>query len=384
MTVSLVPGSFRDPSGFCFLRDGLLYRQVNRVHAEHYDRFMRGGLYDALVDEGLLVTHEQVGIDQAAAPDAHAVLLPERVPFVSYPYEWCPGQLRDAALATLRIQQLALDHGMTLRDASAYNIQFHRGRPVLIDTLSFEVLREGEPWTAYRQFCEHFLAPLALVCYRDVRLAQLARIHVDGVALDLAAKLLPARTKARPGLGVHIHQHARSQRRHAAAAVSREGLKGGFSLRAFRGLVENLASAVRALDWQPQRSAWVDYYDSDSYSREAMAHKREVVDATVRAAAPRTVWDLGANTGEFSLLAARAGATVVALESDPSSVEAAYRHVVEHGVEQVLPLVMDLTNPSPGLGWAHTERQSLAERGPADLVLALGENVRETQTGRSR
>ena len=167
------PGSFRDPSGFVFVRDGVLYRQVNRPYERDLALLRESGLHDALTADGLLVRADAVDAGLALEPEAVAVLAPERVPFVSYPYEWCFGQLRDSALLTLEVMDRAMERGMVLKDASAYNVQFLRGRPVLIDTLSFTAYREGEPWIAYRQFCQHFLAPLALMSYVDVRLAAL-------------------------------------------------------------------------------------------------------------------------------------------------------------------------------------------------------------------
>jgi hypothetical protein len=169
----VVPSSFRDPSGFLFSKDGSIYRQVNIVYRKNYHHLMGSGRYDSLVDSGLLVSHEEVGTDHAASDTAYKMLKPELIPFISYPYEWCFSQLKDAALTTLDIQKRALDHGMTLKDSNAYNIQFRNGRPVLVDTLSFEAYREGQPWVAYTQFCQHSLAPLALMSYTDIRLNQL-------------------------------------------------------------------------------------------------------------------------------------------------------------------------------------------------------------------
>jgi SAM-dependent methyltransferase len=365
-------GSFRDPSGFVFTRDGIVLRQVNDRYKQHYDHLLTSGLYDLLVGEGLLVAHDEVGLELAAAPPAHRVLRPEQLPFVSYPYEWSFGQLKAAALATLRAQSVALDHGMVLKDASAYNVQFRGRTPVLIDTLSFEIRETGRPWVAYRQFCQHFLAPLALMSLVDVRLGQLLRVHLDGVPLDLARTLLPARASLRPGLLVHIAAHARAQRRHAEARSGEGGAEGArVSERALRGLVDSLVGAVSGLRWDPEPSVWRDYYDGDSYAEEAFAHKLELVKAGLERVRPRSVWDLGANTGRFSRLAADAGASTVAFDLDPSAVEVAFRQLAEDGQDGVLPLVLDLTNPSPALGWHHRERRSLAQRAPADLLLAL-------------
>jgi hypothetical protein len=365
-------GSFRDPAGFVFERDGVLYRQVNGSFAEDFDAFLASGLHQALLDEGLLVPHQEASRDLALTDEAHRVLEPERIGFISYPYEWSFSALRDAALVTLRAQWLAMDHGFSLRDASAFNVQFHRGRPVLIDTLSFGRRPEGEPWVAYRQFCQHFLAPLALMATRDVRLGQLLRVHVDGIPLDLAASLLPRRSRMRPGLFMHLAAHARSQSRRRRGGGD-GAARGGFGERAFRGLVDSLERAVSRLSWEPGSSPWVGYYEeAESYSPEAADHKLELVQKLLAEADPRSVWDLGANTGRFSRLAAERGIPTVAFDLDAGAVERAYRETRRAGESALLlPLVLDLSNPSSSLGWAGRERMSLAERGPADLVMAL-------------
>jgi len=370
---SNVGASFRDPSGFVFVRDNVLYRQVNRSFSPDFDHFLSSGLYEALVDRELVVPHEEADLSLARTSDAYKVLRPERVPFVSYPYEWSFGQLKDAALATLTLQELALERGMSLRDASAYNIQFRRGRPVLIDTLSFERLKENAPWVAYRQFCQHFLAPLALMTYRDVRLGQLSRIYIDGVPLDLTAGLLPFRARLRPSLLIHLFLHARSQRRHAATTDARKQVRGrSFSAQAFRGLIQSLRGATQKMRWSPGGTVWATYYsEGESYAPDALDRKRELVRSLLEEATPKRVWDLGANTGLFSRVAAEGGSDVVSFDLDLGAVELNYRQVVSNNETNILPLVMDLTNPSPPIGWENQERASLAERGPVDLILAL-------------
>jgi hypothetical protein len=363
--------SFRDPSGFLFTRLGILYRQVNQSYAGDYNRLMDTGLYAKLVKAGLLVAHTEVD-EKPAQPDlAFKVLRPERVPFISYPYEWSFGQLKDAALATLSIQKRALKLGLSLKDASAYNIQFLGGRPALIDTLSFETYQEGEPWVAYRQFCQHFLAPLALMAYRDIRLSQLLRIYIDGVPLDLASQLLPARTRWTLGLATHIHLHAGAQKRYANVALdeARGGRRMGKDT--LLGLIESLQSTVRKLEWKPAGTEWADYYAANNYTDAAFEHKKVLVADWLEKSATHTVWDLGANTGVFSRVAAANGAFVVSADIDPAAVEVNYRQVKENKEQALLPLVLDLTNPSPSLGWNNRERESFVQRGPADAVLAL-------------
>jgi ribosomal protein L11 methylase PrmA len=364
-------GSFRDPSGFIFQSDGHLYRQVNRRFASEFDGFIQSGLYDALVREGLLVPHVEVapGSVDSPLPDiAHRILEPTRIPFVSYPYEWSFSQLKDAALATLAIQRLALEHEHILRDASAYNVQFLNGRPIFIDTLSFEPYREGEPWVAYRQFCQHFLAPLALAACVDIRLTRLSRDFIDGVPLDLASRLLPLRTRLNPALFLHIHLHAGSQRKYAGTTTVRRRKVSRLSM---RGLNDNLSAAVKRLRWHPGGTEWGDYYDATNYTGTAMESKPRIVGEFIARVAPRTVWDLGANTGVFSRIASTQQIDTIAFDVDPAAVEKNYIETRRRDESHLLPLVMDLTNPSPPLGWDHEERASLVARGPADMALAL-------------
>ena len=368
-----VASSFRDPSGFLFERDGVLLRQVNPSYREDYERLLSSGLYDELATAGLLVSHEETDRALAADPTGWKVIRPERLPFISYPYEWCFGQFQAAALATLEIQKRAFAKGMVLKDASAYNIQFHRGRPLLIDTLSFETYREGKPWQAYRQFCQHFLAPLALMARQDARCGLMARLFIDGIPLDLASRLLGWRSRLSPRLLIHIHLHARMQKSHEGdgktASPGTTSRKLGRA--AFLGIIDSLTAAVQGLRWRPAETEWGEYHSFTNYSDGAFDQKHRLVSEFLAEANPSTVWDLGANQGEFTRLAADAGRFSVAFDIDPVAVEKNWGRVQSNREENILPLVMDLTNPSPMLGWANQERDALAPRGPVDCVMAL-------------
>jgi len=346
-------------------------RVVCAAYEREYGHLEKSGLSKELQERGLQISHRESDFDAARLPNAIAVLEPEKVPFVSYPYEWCFSQLKDAALCTLEIQMRALDKGMCLKDASAFNIQFLRGKPILIDSLSFEVYEEGAPWRAYRQFCEHFLAPLALIASRDARLGKLSQIFLDGVPLDLAAKLSPMRTRLKPGLSIHLHLHARAQAQHSDS--SRDPRSARVSSAGMRGLIESLESTVRGIRWRPGRTPWVNYESESNYSQRAAAEKRRIVAEMLDAIrpAPGMVWDLGANIGVYSRIAAERGANVVAWDLDPGAVERHYLDVKAREEAQVLPLVQDLTNPSPGIGWENLERDSFGDRSDADALLAL-------------
>jgi 2-polyprenyl-3-methyl-5-hydroxy-6-metoxy-1,4-benzoquinol methylase len=363
--------SFRDPNGFIFTRDGILYRQVNHSYRENYTSLVGSGLYDKLVKAGLLIPHTESDAEPYNMERSYKVLRPEKVPFISYPYEWCFGQLKDAALVTLSIQKRALKADLSLKDASAYNIQFFKGHPTLIDTLSFEIYKEGEPWVAYKQFCQHFLAPLALMSYRDVRLNQLLRVFIDGIPLDLASRLLPGKTRWNLGLLTHLHWHARAQKQYADVDIKEVRRDRQFGRDSFLGLLESLRSTVRKLDWKPAGTEWADYYDTNNYSGFAFEHKKVLVEDWLQKISPQTIWDLGANTGVFSRVAATTGVHVVSSDIDPAAVEVNYRQVKKGKEQNLLPLVLDLTNPSPAIGWQNQERESFLQRGPVDVILAL-------------
>ena len=367
------PGSYRDPAGFVFRRDGELYRQIAATFAEDWDAFIRSGLYDRLVGAGALVAHEDAGIELAAAPGAYRVIRPAPLELISYPYEWSFGQLKDAALLTLQAETMARQSGLTLRDASAFNVQFQRGRPILIDSLSFEPVVPGRPWAPYRQFCEHFLAPLALMARVDIRLGSLLRSHLEGIPLDLAARLLPGRTRLSFGLGPHVHLHARAQRHHAGDNAGGETEQTTVSAKRLGTLIESLRDTVAGLDWDPQGTAWADYADHTSYGDAATQAKAEAVRVALAGAGGKRLWDLGANTGRYSRIAAEAGYSVVALDIDPAAVERAYRALRANDRHDITPLLADLTDPSPGLGWGNSERRGLLERieEQADVILAL-------------
>jgi hypothetical protein len=342
---------------------------VNNIYKDNYDHLINSGLYKKLIDSQLLIPHEEVDIQGPEPEKAYKIIKPEMVPFISYPYEWCFSQLKDAALATFKIQKIALDFGMTLKDCSAYNMQFRNGKAVFIDALSFEKYIEGQTWIAYRQACQHFIAPLALMSFRDIRLNQLFRIYLDGIPLDLASSLLPASTSFKASLLSHIHLHAKSQRHFADRAVNIGSHK--ISRLSFLGLIDNLESTIKKMKWQAVGTEWADYYKDTNYSTEASEHKKKIVTEMLDKTRTKILWDLGANDGLFSRIASNKGIYTISFDIDNGAVEKNYLNCVKNGETYILPLLLDLTNPSPAIGWENEERMSLIERGPADTVFAL-------------
>lgn len=352
----------------------MVYRQINKSYQNDFERFVGSGLLEKLVTSGKIIAHQDVSLVKfGQTADAWKVIRPEKIPFLSYPYEWCFSMLKDAALLTLHIQKIALKHNMSLKDASAFNIQFLEGKPVLIDTLSFEIYEEGKPWIAYKQFVEHFLAPLCLMAMVDIRLNRLSSIFLDGIPVDLAAQMLPLRSRFNFNLLIHIYAHASSQKKFSDKKMDQATKSKKFSKGALLGLLDSLESAVKKLHWNPKGTQWAEYYDEENnnYIEESLDHKGKLVKKYLEIIKPKIVWDMGANTGHFSKIAVEAGANVIAFDADCGAIEKNYHDVKKREEKHILPLFCDLTNPTPGVGWTNEERASVIQRASADVVLAL-------------
>jgi ribosomal protein L11 methylase PrmA len=365
----LEPSSFRDPSGFIFYEDKKIFRQINLTYKKEYEHLMNSGLYEKLVSKKLLVPHNEVNIESILPNKMYKIIEPKQIPFISYPYEWSFSQLKFAALTTLKIQKIALEFDMTLKDASSYNIQFFDSQPIFIDTLSFEKYVEGEPWKAYKQFCQHFLGPLALMSKTDIRLNKLFQIYVDGIPVDLTSKLLPLKTYLMFSLFSHIHLHAKSQKRYEDKTISYKKIK--IKKRSFEGIIESLKSAIEKIKWEPKGTEWENYYSKTNYSKKSFIEKKEIISKMIDDVNPKKVWDLGANTGFFSRISSEKKIFTVAFDIDPGAVEKNFLEVHKQKEQKILPLLLDLTNPSSNIGWASNERKSFIDRGPVDLILAL-------------
>jgi len=369
------PRSFRDPSGHVFNRNGKIYRSIFEPGVKDFEAARDAGIYDKLVERGLLFPHDEVNLGDPVPEGTVYCLSHPRLPMISYPWEWPFSILKGAALIHLDAMEMLLPHGFWLRDASAFNVQYDGNRLCLIDTLSIGHRIAESPWVAYGQFCSHFLAPLAMAAYCDIRTLSLWRNYIDGYPLDLVTKMLPFWRRYRPGLFMHLALHARFQDaadRKEDIGKAKSAKKPKVNDRGLIGLVRSLRRTVGSIKWKRSSRIWEEYGEIRSYQAEDVSRKSEYVDRVVRRLEPDMVWDLGGNTGEFSLIAAHYGAFVVSIDGDPACTEYLYQRVSgANGTKRILPLTMDLGNPSPGLGWDGKERSSLSDRGPADLMLAL-------------
>lgn len=366
------PASFRDPAGFVFEEDGILLRAVHPDAAADVEHFFNSGLYDDLVAVGLFVRHEpQPAADRL--PKGWLAFRPARLPVIGYACEWSHGQLRAAALATLEIERLASRHGMTLKDASSFNIQFAGSRPVFIDLLSFTRSSSERRWIPYRQFCEHFLAPLAMRRYLKGS-EVLGAASLAGIPIELASRCLPLRSWFNVGALLHLHLHACSAGAAEHSTASRQQARGTRQpSAAFRSqLIDSLERAVKSLEIATTTSIWSQYRGNNTYSTESAQVKRSFVEEAIKRAESRRVLDLGANDGHYTHVVASLGVPCTAVESDPVCCEAIHAtSATSPHADLVNTLRVDLANPTPAHGWAHAERASFVERLQCDMTLSL-------------
>ena len=366
-------GSFRDPAGRVFYRGGRVFRTVSARAADDFRAVWQTGFVQRLAAEGKVAGTRiaEEGEYGQAPPDAACVLAHERIPFVSYPYEWCFAALQSAALLHLDVQIEALAAGVVLSDASAYNVQFNGARPVFIDVLSFRPYVEGAFWPGQRQFTEQFLVPLLLHSAAGIPHNEWYRGFQEGIPADCLLKVLPVRRLFSGRMLMYIALPVWFQARSARATDIAKLRELKLSRDRYRGMLRDLRDWIARLNPRARRSAWRDYVSTCSYSDEESGHKREFVQRIVSERRPRVLWDLGCNTGAYARAALEAGAGyVVGFDMDHGALDAAYREAARNR-RPFLPLVLDCTNPSPDQGWRQIERMGLQRRAGSDFVLAL-------------
>jgi hypothetical protein len=321
-------------------------------------------------------------VEGAQAPPAlraeeyGAVLRHELIPFVSYPYEWTPGMLRDAALLTLDLTLASIDEDLILKDATPYNVQFRGSRPTFVDVGSWEKLSPGDPWSGYRQFCMQFLYPLMLTAYKGLPFQPWLRGSLDGITPAQARAVMSFRDRFRKGVMTHVFIHARldqayAKRGRTGGDMKKELKSAGFGKELIRANLRKVRKTVDAAEWSPPASVWTAYRNDNTYEDADNQAKGAFIRDVAGRRGWNLAWDLGANDGHYSRMIAEHARYVLALDLDPSTVELLYRDLKAEGNEQILPLVMNLTDPSPGLGWRGLERKPFADRGKPELILAL-------------
>ncbi len=362
-----ISSSFRDQSGFVFRHKGEYYRAIREVYRKEYEKLIGSGLYTQLTRKRLLIEHKEVN-DISTEQDVFRVIRPEQIPVISYAYEWSFSMLKDAAMCTLNNVLEALEFDMILKDANTYNIQFLNGAPLLIDTLSFETYYENQSWTAYRQFCEHFIAPLILMKYCNASLNKLLIAYPNGIPLEVCKSMLPLRAR----FNVHVYLHVFLQNN---LSTNRESsLKQPSSLftkQKLMTLLNGLKSFVSSLYERKEKTTWDQYYEATITSQDYLEEKNKMVLSFLELVPFQTILDLGANDGVFSLLYTNTAKQIVALDEDRNCIERLYVRCKQDRITNIIPLVANVAHPSPDIGWNNEERTALFKRIQADLTLSL-------------
>jgi SAM-dependent methyltransferase len=367
-------GSFRDRHGQVFYRDDRVFRGLSAEALGNWKRLESTEFFKRFSGEGRIIGTRL--LDSTDLPEADSwsgILEHDRIPFVSYPYEWSFRMLKEAAQLQLELVLAALNEGMILKDASSFNIQWTGAKPVFIDIPSFEAWTEGEPWVGYRQFCQLFLYPLMLQSYKGIGFQALLRGRIDGIDPEECSRMMSLRDRIRPGVLSHVYLQAKLEARCSASQSNarKEIRTAGFSRDLIRNNLQGLLKTVKRLTWKQTESTWSEYTDQHSYSADDEASKEEFVSGALEKSRPGLVWDCGCNTGSYSRIASKHAEYVIALDSDHLAVERLFNNLQRDPVPNILPLVSNLADPSPNLGWRGLERRDLASRGSPDFVLCL-------------
>jgi hypothetical protein len=359
-------GSFRDPASRVLWQGDRVLRALTPQGWADWQALSQSRLFKEWTAAGHLV--ETTPVDGPQPP----LLEHQRIPFWSYPYEWSFSMLADAARLQLELLTAALTEELTLKDATPYNIQFRGSRPVFIDIGSFRPYPAGEPWLGYGQFCRTFLYPLLVQAHAGVPFQPLLRASLDGISAPLARALLDGRKLLNPGVLVDVALQARAEAswQNRATDLREEIKQAGFSAEMISRNLTRLRKVVDRTRWEPPPSAWSEYAGCGHVASQRQA-QTEMVAAIAGQRNRQLVWDLGANDGHFARVAAPHAEWVVAVDGDEVVIEHLYRSLRQEGPVNILPLVANLADLSPGWGWRGRERRSFEERARPDLVLML-------------
>lgn len=378
--------SYKDTAARVVLEEGIYYRYIFNEYQVEYDHLMHSGLYKALTEKGLMITHQEIEQSQS---NFYKKIHPHQIPFQSYPFEWSYGQWRKVLYAYLQINKIALAHGMILKDATPYNFYFEGGRAVLLDTSSFDFFKEGDPWIAYRQFCSEMLSPLALMHYNGQRWARITQSHLRGMPLNFVSKQLPLKSWLNMTCLLHIHMHGKYATNDSEnSSLRKSNNKGsekteklvdkqkGFSKEKIVSLMKMLQSTV--VNWKQPfafEKHWIDYYQKDIASGKYLIHKEAVIKDWLTQLTNQnklhSILDLGANTGKFSLIASDYTNKVIALEYDDICVDAIDKAIVSSKKNNIYCLRMDLAETTPNMGVLEKEFSSIYTRARSTMVMGL-------------
>ena len=357
--------SYKDTAARVVLKEGIYYRYIFNEYKREYDYLMQSGLYEALKSKGYLISHSELNYEGGDST-IYKQLLPEQIHFQSYPFCWSYTQWRKAIIAYLEINKIALKYGMLLKDATPFNFYFKEGRAILLDTSSFIFFKEGAPWLAYKQFCSEFLSPIALMHYNGQIWSGMVKANLKGMPLSFVSKQLPVKSWFNLSCLLHIHMHAKYANNEGSIEEEhsrKSKVKKGFSKEKLLSLIDMILRTVKK--WKQAYNInkhWHSYYENDIESPIYLKQKEEIIKNWLDTLKPKTVIDLGANTGRFSFLAAKKVEQVIAIESDYNCVDAIENAIATGAVKNIVVGQMDLSETTPNFGNLEKEYCSIFKR----------------------
>ena len=359
--------SFRDPSGYVFTENGDIKRVVKPIYFKQYRALTDSGFYNNLFKNQLLIPHSEL-----ESTDDEIIIKAEKIPFITFPYEWSFNMYKEAALLTLKLQKYSLDHGFSLKDASAFNITFYKGKAIFIDTLSFDFYVENSPWRAYKQFITHFFGPLLLAHYHGADQLKSLSNFIDGIPVKMLSSMLPFKTKLNPLVYSNIHLLAKLEDKHnedyegetKTATLSKKGQL---------NIIESLYNYIKKFELK-EHSEWGNYYNKTNYSDKAFIKKAEIINTWVKTVNPNSLIDIGGNDGTFVRKLNTDIETTLVCDKDNNAVDFNHKTMKLNKDQSMLPFVLDVLNPSAAIGLNNAERDSFINRikdFAPDVTLAL-------------
>ena len=345
--------SFRDPSGYVFIEDNKVKRVINPIYFEQYKSLTDSGFYKTLFDKKYLIPHQEV-----SKSDSKISIEASKIPFITYPYEWSFLQYKHAALLTLKIQKLCLENNFILKDASAFNITFHEGKPIFIDTLSFDFYKENNPWLAYKQFIMHFLGPLVLTKYFGQDHLKTLSQNLEGISLQKLSQLLPFKSYFSPTIFTNVHLLAKYDKKYES---DKKTVNNNLSKVSQVKLLDGLYDFIANLSVN-EKTEWDHYYNQINYNDVAYQFKKEVVKDWFLSIKGESLIDIGGNDGTFSRELKNVAKLIIVADVDPNAVEQNYKQVLKIKEKMILPIVANVLNPSANYGFNNEERFSFIDR----------------------
>ncbi len=364
-------GSFRDPEGHVFSYENEIYRTLSSGAYARMNTLLNLPFFNKWVEEGKIIPTKLLKATDTFPKKVSVgdhVLWHEKIEYLTYPFEWSFSMLKDAGLLMLDLLEELLENNFILKDGTAWNISFYKGKPCFYDILSIDVYQEGQPWEGFSQFLQEFLYPLMLQAHHNVDFQSFWRATHQGIPVSILSKTMSKTSLFKRGVFkyVFLQEKLSSSKTVSEATIRHEFSPQVFPKKALLNFIKNLRGCVESLQINKGKSIWKDYYSQNSYEVDDTKEKESFIREGLKKLGPKSVMDLGCNTGHYSLIAAKAS-QVIACDLDPTCIDQVY----SHKNKSIVPVVLNLMTPSPSMGWSLNERKDVFTRLKTDSFMAL-------------